>query len=521
MMQPTTQPAADNPSRHVNEPDPSGKLDPNSNLCASGEPSAAVPEETSAEASAHSALQAAQEGIESVAQMSGALDQSEKLGVDDLPEAFRSIHDPLHGILQSATRDAAVEALVKRVALELAGHTVRGVQGRDSITKMYDSKLGWLAPTNEVRQEMTERFLATGSDTDKLDTDELSTDIVKRSSRLRRVDSWWALDLSTDVTPRRLVLFIKPRTEPTGATAGLESNDRPSWLVQGADVWAVAVASRPLIAMPRIAVIGRRPMITVLGMVALLGLLALWPVRYPVPCQATVEAQHPRLVSSPFDATLRKSLVKPGDEVVAGQVLLELDGRPLRMELGAIEAEIKAMEKERTASLASGEIAASQKADLQGKKLSHRRDLLVGRLGKLSIVSPVNGIVIGGDLERYVDSPLTTGQSLMEIASLDRVIVEVEIPEFEISMLSENATTRIRFASVGGRSIYGDLELIYPAAEVREDQNVFVGRLTVPNPEGKYRPGMKGDVTAFGPLRPFAWSYLRRVWEQALWSVGY
>jgi len=260
---------------------------------------------------------------------------------------------------------------------------------------------------------------------------------------------------------------------------------------------------------------------TLLMMTCLVSLLAAFPVRYPVHCLAQVRPVRQRIVAAPFEATLLTNHVRPGDEVRVGQVLLELDGRPLRLELESIAAEIQLSEKEQNMTLAGGDVAGSQQAALQKQQLNRRRDLLQDRLQKLTITSPIDGVVIGGDLRQYIGSPLKLGQSLLEIAPLDRINVEVEIPEFEIGYVDPGSDTRVRFSAIGGDSHHQALERIYPAAEVRQSENVFVGEITLENPGGRYRPGMTGDAVVYGPMRPLVWSHVRGGWERLLWWIGY
>jgi multidrug resistance efflux pump len=51
----------------------------------------------------------------------------------------------------------------------------------------------------------------------------------------------------------------------------------------------------------------------------------------------------------------------------------------------------------------------------------------------LDIKSPIDGVVISGDLKRAEGAPVAIGQTLYEIAPLDRMVAEVAIPDDEIS----------------------------------------------------------------------------------------
>jgi multidrug efflux pump subunit AcrA (membrane-fusion protein) len=250
-------------------------------------------------------------------------------------------------------------------------------------------------------------------------------------------------------------------------------------------------------------------------------LIAIWPTRYPVACTAKVEPLHQRLVCAPFEATLLEAKVRPGDSVRAGDALAILDGRPLRLELESIESERMQAAKEHDVALATGRIAEAQQFSLQRQRLSRKVDLINDRLQRLTVVSPIDGVVVSGDLDRFVGASLELGQTMIEVAPLDKMAIEIEIPEYEIGFVQSESMTRVRLNSLGGPSIRQPLTDLYPTAEIRDDRNVFVGRILVDNTELNLRPGLRGNATTYGPLRPLAWSWVRGAWERMLWWLGY
>ena len=80
---------------------------------------------------------------------------------------------------------------------------------------------------------------------------------------------------------------------------------------------------------------------------------------------------------------------------------------------------------------------------------------------------------------------------------------------------------RIRLTATNGDPIEQPIDGVYPSAELRDDQNVFVAQINVDNSDGTLRPGMRGDAIAYGPIRPWLWSLVRSGWEKSLWWIGY
>ena len=475
----------------------------------------------------------------------------------------QSLIDCLNKIIAAPRHRDAVDALARQIAFECPGSVVRIAVGRRTIDHFFDHRLGWLPRGNSVRdgatvayqnalrdQDLSQQFLiapaniaANVSSVADAESDPRSK---SRSPKSKSPPSqspgssppgpssgqYQTVDLSTSridhgdrrdgsagasaATTRNVFVLMRPQTGET------QFRGVPSWLSAGAGQLSAALASRPVRRLPRwVDFVGSRPMATLTIVALMVAGIGCWPVDYPVSATAIVTAKHPRIVAAPFDATLLSTAVQPGDTVRRGQTLVQLDGRPLRIELDSIESEVQSAAKDANIALATGQIAEAQRAQLQKNKLLHRRDLLRSRLQQLSILAPADGVVIGSDLRRHVGSPLTTGQRLMEIASLHDLTAEIEIPQFEINQVGRDAMTRLRIGAVGGPSYRGPLLSIDPAAVLRDDQSVFVGRMSLPNPDHRYRVGMTGDATVYGPVRPLAWAYLRPWFERALWALGY
>lgn len=240
----------------------------------------------------------------------------------------------------------------------------------------------------------------------------------------------------------------------------------------------------------------RKPLYAGLAFVAL-GVLLFWPYRVSFDC--SVEPLKRRFVVAPFAGVFEKSLVRPGDEVRRDQVLAQLDGRELRMELASLEAEFERVQKSRDVNLAAGKVAATQIDKLELKRLEQKRKLLEYRNKNLEIRSPVKGIVVSGDQERSEGAPVEVGQVLYEIAPLTDMIVEVAVDDEQVTHISVGEEVTVALDAYSGRQFTGRVTKLHPRAEIRDSQNVFVAEVVLEEgPAGEadveLRPGMKGKV---------------------------
>lgn len=247
---------------------------------------------------------------------------------------------------------------------------------------------------------------------------------------------------------------------------------------------------------------------------ALIGVGAMsvpWP--YRVPCECRVEPAVRRFVVAPYDGVLERVFAKPGDIVGEGQLLARLEDRALRLERPTIEAELHQAAKKRDVALAKNDSSARQIAELEIRQFASKLRLLDDRAEHLELLSPVKGVIASGDLERAEGATLEEGQSLFEVVLLDRMIVEIAVPDDEISHVRPGQSVDIRLDAYPGRAWAAPLERIQPRAEIRDEENVFVAEIELENVDERLRPGMKGRAKIATDRRPLGWILFHKPWE--------
>ena len=195
-----------------------------------------------------------------------------------------------------------------------------------------------------------------------------------------------------------------------------------------------------------------------------LALLLAWPRPHRLVCECQLQPVSRRFVAAPFDGTLEKSYVEPGDIVAAGQVMAQMDGRETQLELSALEAESGRGRKKWEASLALDDIYEAQQAKLDMQRLKLKIEILRERQRNLQIKSPQAGIVVSGELKRSEGAPLTVGQNLFEVAPLTRMQVEVAVPESEIAYVRSGMELQIRLDAYPRSTHTARLRNIVPRA---------------------------------------------------------
>lgn len=260
--------------------------------------------------------------------------------------------------------------------------------------------------------------------------------------------------------------------------------------------------------------------VTLISAVVLAAVMCL-PLRYKLKCAATIEPVSRRFVAAPFESTLEKTLVKPGDVVGEGETLAILDGRELRMEIAGLEAEWKQAGKRRDAALAARKTGEAQIAKLDMENLDLQLSLLRLRSSQLQIDSPMTGIVVTGDLERVEGAPLTVGQTLFEIAPLDQMIIEVAVPQSEVAYVQSGMNVDVKLASYPNRTWTGLVDSIHPRSEIRESESVFIAEVLLNNDDKVLQPGMHGEARIIANRRAWGWILFHRAWDAARMKLGW
>ncbi len=249
-----------------------------------------------------------------------------------------------------------------------------------------------------------------------------------------------------------------------------------------------------------------------MGVVAMMMIV---PFKYNVPCECQLQLVSRRFVAAPYEGLLEKTLVNGGDVVTAGQVLACMDARQLRMELSSISAEMDSQRKHRDSALAKGNVAESQIANSEMSRLDSKTNILKARLENTDIRSPLDGVVISGDLEKAEGVPMELGQTLFEVGPLEKMLVEIHIPEREIRMVSVGMPVQFEFDAFPFQTFEGTLQRIHPRAESLESKSVFVGEIEIENTDGQLRPGLKGRARIRGNRYPLGWNLFHHTWDSA------
>jgi len=369
-------------------------------------------------------------------------------------------------------------------------------------TVLRDTVTQWPAPSDSDRYATrTHQNLGSATQATRVVSSPL------RNAQGDLVGAWVFLDSSADSHGRDMGKFVRVCAEHMGPFLHL------LWTAKG------NVATRGARGLIR-AIVASKVKLALLIAIAVIGILCM-PAPYRISADAVIQPVTRRFVAAPFAGTLDSALVSPGEVVSQGDVLARIDAREIQWELDGLLAEYHRATKTRDAALANDQVAEAQLAKLEMQRIELKMQLLEHRIRHLEIKSPIDGVVISGDLAKAEGAPLTMGQSLFEIAPLGEMLVEVAVTEDQIQYVVTGQEVVLRLDAYAGSKWTANISKIHPRAEIRDDRNGFVAESVLHDSDDVLRPGMKGRAKLTGPRRTLAWRLFHRPCEKLAQMWGW
>jgi putative peptide zinc metalloprotease protein len=240
-----------------------------------------------------------------------------------------------------------------------------------------------------------------------------------------------------------------------------------------------------------------------LALTALTGIL-IAPLAVPVstksqyPCY--VDAVRTQKLTVPLDTFIDRTLVKQGDKVTEGSLLLRLDSTALQLSLDnkmlekeILEEEIQILELD-----LKGYVEAANKR-IRLKQIEHelkllKREKLIAQEG---IIAPFNAIV--ARLDYRVQPGFQPGKGVIvgELKCTDGCLVRTLIPEEDYSKVSEGQKVQVWFPIGTGRVFSGKFDGVKPYGEKDLKDSPFSSRLG-----GELATELKSADRRDAPLEP-------------------
>lgn len=289
--------------------------------------------------------------------------------------------------------------------------------------------------------------------------------------------------------------------------------------------------------------------LAILGLVvASLLLLFLVQINLDLEANGTLQPIEQKQVFAHVDGEVEAVFVDHGTPVKAGQKLVQLRNRDLEVEIASLEGQLQetneqlaslrnqtttsALRENRTEHIrAMGQIG---EYEVRKKALQAQLNLQNEKLGQLTRVSPIDGIVMTWDLEKNLrNRPVVTGQILVTVANPESDWeLELLMPEKRMKYLDEamkssgDKSLPVEYIMVTDPSVTHkgtlDLQSIHGRAELEPQEGAIVKLRVKPDQVAAIskRPGaeVKADVICGKRSAAFVWFHevVEWVWANVI-----
>jgi hypothetical protein len=263
--------------------------------------------------------------------------------------------------------------------------------------------------------------------------------------------------------------------------------------------------------------------------------IALFRMEYRVGSAVVLSAVETRTITAPFDGFLDEVYFKRGQVVQAGQPLARLKTLEWELQLAAKEAQ--RLQKRIAADKARAEqkMADVKFHEAEAEEAGHAAETLRYYIQQSTIVAPVTGILVKGDLFERRGMPVRAADPLFEIARSSeddpgKIAIEAQLKVSERDIQEVARVVRERKAAASqdeaaGRIHDGELATtsfpaaafkftitrIVPDGSPQDGENVFDVYATIHDPAAWMHPGLAGEARVNIEQRPLWWIWTHRL----------
>lgn len=228
-------------------------------------------------------------------------------------------------------------------------------------------------------------------------------------------------------------------------------------------------------------------------------------------------------IQSKQGGTITMLKAKEGDMVSEGEVLVRFDDSDVQLELERAkssknstlqqvqqaESNFKTVQTnfERTQKLFDEQLVSKQELDNVANQLEAARaslnsaretvtqadtqiSIIQNSLKDFQVTAPISGVV---DKKNYNLGEVYQGGSVIyHLIQINRIYVEVEVPETYIQKIKEKMNVKVVFDALEDQTFSGVVDRILPSSA--EDNRNFTAKVLVQNPELTIKPGMFARV---------------------------
>ncbi len=253
------------------------------------------------------------------------------------------------------------------------------------------------------------------------------------------------------------------------------------------------------------------PLKAVLSLTAvLLVWLSLTGAMFRISCDSVLEPGVCQVIVAPQQGYIAEAHVRAGDMVQEGDLLATLDDQDLRFEQRKWQSKRTRLLKEYRKAMAVFDRA--EVAILRAKRAQAEAQLQLveQQLARTTLVAPFPGLVVKGDLNQALGSPVSRGEVLYEVAPTDNYLVVLKVDDRDIGMVSVGQKGKLKLSGTPDQTISITIDRLTPVSTPNEGRNYFRVEAVMERHSDLMRPGMEGISKIEIGRETLLWIWTRR-----------
>jgi len=263
-------------------------------------------------------------------------------------------------------------------------------------------------------------------------------------------------------------------------------------------------------------VISRRRKWILSGAALIALIIGCIPVPVVTLAPAETVADAPFIMAAPMDGVIEDILIAPNSPVEAGTVLAKMVDTEFKSELQiATREEHVAEARLRQASLSSFIDEAAKRdlavASAETSLARARTQYAQAQFSKTQMIAPEAGLAIYSDPQSWAGRPVATGETIIEIANPNQVLLKINAPLLAGDALKHGARVRVFMDADPLHPLEAKIERAsYYAAPTPDGQMAYETYARISSPYALPRIGARGVAKIYGNTAPLIFWLFRR-----------
>ncbi len=251
--------------------------------------------------------------------------------------------------------------------------------------------------------------------------------------------------------------------------------------------------------------------------VALGAMLLIWLSlangTFYITSDSVLEAEICRSVVAPQQGYIAAAHVRAGDLVQKGDLLATLDDQELKLEQRKWQSQRAQLAKEYRKALAGMDRAEVAILKAKRAQVEAQLKLVEQQLARATLIAPLSGLIVKGDLSQALGSPVTRGEVLYEVAPTDGYRVVIKVDDRDIGLVSRGQKGQLKLSGIPDRAINITIDRLTPVSLTEGGRNFFRVEAVMENQSDLMRPGMEGITKIEIGQAKLIWIWTRRLVE--------